>query len=398
MNHLKSKGSACTDDPNVPNDFNDPDIFDGQGNCNLTRKAAAEALVDWIETDPTGSGDPDFLIMGDLNSYAKEDPIDAVKAGADDMAGTDDDWTNLIEELIDGDKYSFVFDGQAGYLDYAMANAAIVDQVAGVTEWHINSDEPDILDYDTSFKPPAQDALYEVNQYRTSDHDPVLLGLDLVNDPPTIEVTAGNGCTAAGGTFTLTVDDTEVAPGDLTVSLTGNTNTALVPNANVVFGGSGVNRTATITVAAGQTGTGVLTIGVNDGFQTTTTTISVRVGGAGSDAFTGGAGADLLIGGSGADTLSGAGGADVLCGGQGGDTLSGGDGNDALEGDKGDDTLSGGDGNDVLRGGQGGDGLAGNAGNDTLTGNAGGDSFSGGAGTDTNTDFTPSQGDTSDGT
>ena len=57
-------------------------------------------------------------------------------------------------------------------------------QVTGAADWHINSDEPDVLDYDTSFKPAAQDALYEVNAYRTSDHDPVVVGLNLVNYPP----------------------------------------------------------------------------------------------------------------------------------------------------------------------------------------------------------------------
>ena len=398
VNHLKSKGEsglapAFPNPPGICNDADptnnvpDCDQLDGQSFWNFTRTQAAKALVDWIAKDPTGSGDPDFLIMGDLNSYAKEDPIDAVKAGEDDTAGTDDDWTNLIEELVEGDKYSFVFDGQAGYLDYAMANASIVDQVSDVTEWHINADEPDILDYDTSFKSAAQDALYEVNQYRTSDHDPVLLGLDLVNDAPTIEVTAGNACSATGGTFTLTIDDTEVAPGDLTLSVEDNTNDDLVTG--VTFGGSGATRTATIVVAAGETGTAALTIGVNDGFQTTTATISVRVGGAGGDVFSGGSGADLLMGGVGADTLSGGAGADVLCGGLGADTLAGGAGNDALEGERGADVLSGGDGNDVLRGGQG---------DDTLTGNAGGDSFSGGPGSDTNTDVTPSQGDTTDGT
>ena len=89
VNHLKSKGSDC-------NDVGDPDLGDGQGNCSQTRKAAAQALVDWLATDPTGSGDPDFLIMGDLNSYAQEDSVDAIKAGADDVAGTGDDFTNLI--------------------------------------------------------------------------------------------------------------------------------------------------------------------------------------------------------------------------------------------------------------------------------------------------------------
>ncbi len=69
VNHFKSKGSDC-------NDVGDPDLGDGQGNCNGTRTLAAQALVDWLATDPTGSGDPDFIIMGDLNSYAMEDPID----------------------------------------------------------------------------------------------------------------------------------------------------------------------------------------------------------------------------------------------------------------------------------------------------------------------------------
>ena len=69
VNHFKSKGSDCLD-------VGDPDLGDGQGNCSQTRRAAAEALVDWLATDPTGSGDPDFIIMGDLNSYAQEDTID----------------------------------------------------------------------------------------------------------------------------------------------------------------------------------------------------------------------------------------------------------------------------------------------------------------------------------
>jgi predicted extracellular nuclease len=172
VNHLKSKGSDC-------NDVGDPDTGDGQGNCNKTRTAAAQALVDWVNTDPTGSGDTDFLIMGDLNSYAKEDPIRAIQAGADDTAGTADDWTNLVARDLGTYAYSYVFDGMAGYLDHALGNASIEPQVAGVAEWHINADEPDVLDYDTTFKPPAQEALFEPNAFRTSDHDPIIVGLDL---------------------------------------------------------------------------------------------------------------------------------------------------------------------------------------------------------------------------
>jgi uncharacterized protein len=165
VNHLKSKGSDC-------NDVGDPDAGDGQGNCNLTRKAAAEAMVDWLATDPTGSGDADTIIIGDLNSYGMEDPISAILSAG---------YTNLLKEYQGTYAYSYVFDGQFGYLDYALSNLSLTPQVTGATEWHINADEPDILDYDTTFKPPSQDALFEPNAYRSSDHDPVIVGLDLLH-------------------------------------------------------------------------------------------------------------------------------------------------------------------------------------------------------------------------
>jgi hypothetical protein len=174
VNHLKSKGSDCGGPPD-----DDPQ----QGNCNGTRTLAAQALVDWLATDPTGSGDPDFLIMGDLNAYDKEDPIDAIRAGADDVLGTGDDYSDMIFEFQGEFAYSFVFDGQLGYLDHALAIQSLASQVTGVTEWHINADEPDLLDYDMTFKQDAQDALFEPNAYRSADHDPVIAGLDL-NTPP----------------------------------------------------------------------------------------------------------------------------------------------------------------------------------------------------------------------
>jgi hypothetical protein len=180
VNHLKSKGSAC-------DDVGDPDQGDGQGNCNATRRRAAQALVDWLATDPTGSGDPDFLILGDLNSYAQEDPIFVIKEGADDALGTGDDYTNLLAYFEGDYAYSYTFDGQAGYLDHALATRSLLAQVTGATHWHINSDEPDILDYDTSFKPDAQDALYEPNAYRSSDHDALIVGLRACDAvPPTL--------------------------------------------------------------------------------------------------------------------------------------------------------------------------------------------------------------------
>jgi uncharacterized protein len=201
VNHLKSKGSDC-------NDVGDPDIGDGQGNCSQTRRAAAEALVDWLAADPTSSGDPDFIIVGDLNSYAREDTITEIKAGADDIAGTGDDFTNLISHFQGTYAYSYTFDGQAGYLDHALANASLLPQITGAVDWHINSDEPDVLDYDTSFKPASQDALYEVNAYRTSDHDPVVVGLNPINQPPSADA-GGPYTVIEGGSVTLNATGTD---------------------------------------------------------------------------------------------------------------------------------------------------------------------------------------------
>jgi hypothetical protein len=172
VNHLKSKGSACID-------INDPDTGDGQGNCNLTRKDAAEALAAWLSADPTHSGSANALIVGDLNAYAKEDPITALLNGG---------YQNLLEKFIgNNNAYSYVFDGASGYLDHALANAALTSQVKGITEWHINADEPIALDYNTEFKTGTQISnFYAANAYRSSDHDPLLINLfvpgDLDND------------------------------------------------------------------------------------------------------------------------------------------------------------------------------------------------------------------------
>jgi hypothetical protein len=140
--------------------------------------------------------------MGDLNSYARENTIDEIKAGSDDIAGTSDDFINLISNFHGAYAYSYTFDGQAGYLDHALANTSLFAQITGAADWHINSDEPDVLDYDTSFKPAAQDALYEVNPYRTSDHDPVVVGL-VPNAPPTVDA-GGPYSGDEGASITLT--------------------------------------------------------------------------------------------------------------------------------------------------------------------------------------------------
>ena len=168
VNHLKSKGSSCED-------IGDPDLGDGVGGCNLTRTNAAMVEVDWLATDPTGTGVESYILIGDFNSYDKEDPIDAIKAGADDIPGTADDFVDLLFEMQGEGAYSYVFDGKIGYLDYALANLKFAQFINDTNTWHINADEPDLIDYDTSYKQDAQDAIYAPDAYRASDHDPVIV-------------------------------------------------------------------------------------------------------------------------------------------------------------------------------------------------------------------------------
>jgi predicted extracellular nuclease len=143
---------------------------DGQGNCNLVRTDAAAALADWLATDPTGSADPDYLIIGDLNSYDEEDPIGKLQSAG---------FTDMVKQFGGEKAYSYLFDAAVGYLDHALASPVLTQQITDTSVWAINADEPDILDYDTSFKKDAQDALYAPDAFRSSDHDPVIVGLNL---------------------------------------------------------------------------------------------------------------------------------------------------------------------------------------------------------------------------
>jgi hypothetical protein len=96
-------------------------------------------------------------------------------------------YDELIQSFVGADAYSYQFDGQSGYLDHALASASLSSQVAGATEWHVNADEPVVLDYNVEFKTPNQvNTFYDPGAFRASDHDPVVVGLAL-NDPPMVD-------------------------------------------------------------------------------------------------------------------------------------------------------------------------------------------------------------------
>lgn len=175
VNHLKSKGSLTGASA-------DADQGDGAGNNNATRDAAAAELAAWLASDPTGDGGDNQIILGDLNAYAMEDPVQTlIGAGFDDLA----------QEFIGSDALSYVFDGLTGTLDYAMTNEGWTNLVAGVTEWHVSADEADALDYNLDF---GRSATYFDGQspLRASDHDPVIVGINLVADVVVHNV--GHGC------------------------------------------------------------------------------------------------------------------------------------------------------------------------------------------------------------
>jgi hypothetical protein len=134
-----------------------------------------------------------------------------------------------------------------------------------VADYHINSDEPSVLDYNTDFKSAGQIvSLYAPDQFRISDHDPVMVGLNLTNTPPTASA-EGPYTVYEGETITLTAkgvdpDGTKVTfawdldnngtfetPGQ-TVSFLGiNPPTQYTVNVQVTDG-TGQTNTATTTV------------------------------------------------------------------------------------------------------------------------------------------------------
>lgn len=228
VNHLKSKNDSGLAVPCAGNPAFDAncDHGDGQGFWNVRRAEAAAELAQWLAGDPTGSGSTNYLIIGDLNAYAAEDPIQALEAlGFQDMIEACNPPSTGEDGVESG--YSYTFDGLAGYLDHAIASPSLAFGITGATEWHINTDEAPVIDYNAEFKPSGYiDAYYYNDAYRASDHDPVIVGLDLC-----MHVDALHAVNAAKKTGDLRYDinldgkvngeDTSVLAKQLTMSANG---------------------------------------------------------------------------------------------------------------------------------------------------------------------------------
>lgn len=158
-NHFKSKG--CTEAEAENTDQND-----GQACWNASRTEAAIALDAWLKTSPSGVAGKGTLILGDLNSYAQEDPLRALRSAG---------WRDAFAESGVAQPYSYNFRGYSGRLDHALLSAGLVPHLRAAAKWHINADESEAFDYQIQHR---EKHWYAPDPYRSSDHDPLVVVLD----------------------------------------------------------------------------------------------------------------------------------------------------------------------------------------------------------------------------
>lgn len=149
VNHLKSKGRCPEAGP-------DADQGDGQGCWNQARVDAVNALLPWLDGLAEKSANRQVLILGDMNAWRREDPIRTYRAGG---------YLELVEELSGLPQHSFVYFGQRGTLDYALASPSLRDRARRAAIWHINADWPRNMSLPRPW-------------LRMSDHDPVVVDLE----------------------------------------------------------------------------------------------------------------------------------------------------------------------------------------------------------------------------
>ena len=155
-NHFKSKGSGSGADA---------DMGDGQGASNATRVEQAEALVAFAAELKTETGIDRVFLTGDFNAYDLEDPLQVLlEAG-------------YINQGAKSGEYTYAFGGTVGSLDHVFASAEADATVNDVDVWNINSVESVALEY-SRYNNNLTD-FYAPNAFRSSDHDPVVLGLNL---------------------------------------------------------------------------------------------------------------------------------------------------------------------------------------------------------------------------
>jgi hypothetical protein len=170
-NHWKSKTDDS--DPLYPGDAEDtssPAV--DQGAFNATRTREASDTLAFAGQAAASLGTNRVFIVGDLNSYTDEDPLQTLyQAGYTDLGSTDDP-----------SEATYSFDGLAGSLDHVLASPAALSMVTGADVWQINAQESVGYAY-SRYNYNVTQLFNGSDPFAASDHDPVVVGLNLPVTP-----------------------------------------------------------------------------------------------------------------------------------------------------------------------------------------------------------------------
>ncbi|EJL6391068.1 ExeM/NucH family extracellular endonuclease [Vibrio vulnificus] len=195
INHLKSKGSTCWDDyvgtKAVDND--------AQGSCENFRVASTYHLGE--ELAKIGG---DQVVLGDMNSYAHEDPMlvltsnptgkelkaaDYVKVGNKWLFNAEQGpvisktfgYINAVDyKTPEGEtSWSYSYNDEVGSLDHLLISSSLEKRLVDAVDWHINAPESALFDYSSKYKGgnanEEANPFYAETAYRSSDHDSALV-------------------------------------------------------------------------------------------------------------------------------------------------------------------------------------------------------------------------------
>ena len=219
VNHFKSKGGTGTGD--------NLDTGDGQGSWNGDRTRQAEALATFADDFAKARNTDRVFLVGDFNSYTMEDPMQVLYGKGYSAVKSDQ-----------AEERTYVFSGLVGSLDHVLASPSAKAMVIGADVWNINSVES--VAYEYSRHNNNVEDFHAPNEFRSSDHDPEIVGLDTPSskqaatvtgkvDPASVVAGAGRvkvTATVAGGDGATPTGKVEVRDGARvlgTIELTNGT-------------------------------------------------------------------------------------------------------------------------------------------------------------------------------
>ncbi|MDK8350688.1 nuclease, partial [Gleimia europaea] len=163
VNHFKSKGSLAKKFENDEDEW--------QGNNNLLRIAQAQEVTNWVAAQFAGKP---TILLGDLNSYSKEDPVLTIEEAG---------YTS-VADMFNIQNASYLFGARVGSLDHGLANDLAKDLVVGADVWDVNAMEPLAFEYSRYNYNVKADQLFDLTPYRSSDHNPLKMGLKTFEKMP----------------------------------------------------------------------------------------------------------------------------------------------------------------------------------------------------------------------